>query len=55
MVGGGLQAWQATLHFDRFEQPDPAQAISDADSQIPLGEFALLVERCLAVWRAVRS
>jgi 2-dehydro-3-deoxyphosphooctonate aldolase (KDO 8-P synthase) len=35
--------------------PDPAQAISDADSQIPLGEFALLVERCLAVWRAVRS
>ena len=35
--------------------PDPAQAISDADSQIPLGEFALLVDRCLAVWRAVRS
>jgi 2-dehydro-3-deoxyphosphooctonate aldolase (KDO 8-P synthase) len=35
--------------------PDPAQAISDTDSQIPLGELAPLVERCLAVWRAVRS
>lgn len=35
--------------------PDPAQAISDADSQIPLGEFAPLVGHCLAVWRAVRS
>jgi 2-dehydro-3-deoxyphosphooctonate aldolase (KDO 8-P synthase) len=35
--------------------PDPAHAISDTESQIPLGELARLVERCLAVWRAVRS
>ena len=34
--------------------PDPANAISDAESQLPLGELARLVERCLAVWRAVR-
>ncbi|MDD2763639.1 MAG: 3-deoxy-8-phosphooctulonate synthase [Opitutaceae bacterium] len=35
--------------------PDPAQAISDADSQLPLDELPGFVERCLAVWRAVRD
>jgi len=35
--------------------PDPARAISDAESQIPLGELPALVASCLAVWRAVRS
>jgi 2-dehydro-3-deoxyphosphooctonate aldolase (KDO 8-P synthase) len=34
--------------------PNPAEAISDAASQLPLADFPALVERCLAVWRAVR-
>ena len=34
--------------------PDPAKAISDADSQLPLDELAPLIARCLAIWRAVR-
>jgi len=34
--------------------PDPAKAISDADSQLPLGELAPLIGRCLTIWRAVR-
>ena len=34
--------------------PDPAKAISDAASQIPLGELPELVESLLKVWQAVR-
>lgn len=35
--------------------PDPARAISDAESQIPLAELPALVASCLAVWKAVRA
>jgi 2-dehydro-3-deoxyphosphooctonate aldolase (KDO 8-P synthase) len=35
--------------------PDPAHAISDAESQIPLAELPALVASCLAVWKAVRT
>lgn len=34
--------------------PDPAKAISDAASQIPLGELPQLVESLIKVWQAVR-
>ena len=34
--------------------PRPEEAISDAESQIPLGELPALIASCLAVWRAVR-
>jgi 2-dehydro-3-deoxyphosphooctonate aldolase (KDO 8-P synthase) len=34
--------------------PRPKEAISDAESQIPLAELPALVESCLAVWRTVR-
>ena len=34
--------------------PAPEQAISDADSQLALGTLAVLVDQCLAIWRAVR-
>jgi 2-dehydro-3-deoxyphosphooctonate aldolase (KDO 8-P synthase) len=34
--------------------PDPAKAISDAASQIPLAELPALIASCLAVWSAVR-
>lgn len=34
--------------------PDPANALSDGPSQIPLAEFAALAESCLRVWKAVR-
>ncbi|HKB58232.1 MAG TPA: 3-deoxy-8-phosphooctulonate synthase [Lacunisphaera sp.] len=33
--------------------PDPAKAISDAASQIPLAGLPALIASCLAVWRAV--
>ncbi|MGK0176662.1 MAG: 2-dehydro-3-deoxyphosphooctonate aldolase (KDO 8-P synthase) [Zhongshania aliphaticivorans] len=33
--------------------PNPAKAISDAETQIPLGELAALVESLLRVWKAV--
>jgi 2-dehydro-3-deoxyphosphooctonate aldolase (KDO 8-P synthase) len=35
--------------------PDPARAISDGPSQVPLEQFDELVRSCLRVWRAVRS
>ena len=35
--------------------PDPAKAISDGPSQVPLAEFPALVESCLRVWKAVRA
>ena len=35
--------------------PQPAKAISDGPNMIPLSEFPALIERCLAVWRAVRG
>ncbi len=35
--------------------PDPARAISDGPSQVPLEQFDELVRSCLKVWRAVRS
>lgn len=35
--------------------PEPARAISDAASQIPLAEMPALVDSCLAIWKAVRS
>ena len=34
--------------------PNPAKAISDAQSQIPLADLPALVASCLAVWKAVR-
>ncbi|MEI6860841.1 MAG: 3-deoxy-8-phosphooctulonate synthase [Verrucomicrobiota bacterium] len=34
--------------------PNPAKAISDAQSQIPLAELPPLIASCLAVWKAVR-
>jgi 2-dehydro-3-deoxyphosphooctonate aldolase (KDO 8-P synthase) len=34
--------------------PNPARAISDGPSQIPLGEFPALIASCLRVWRAAR-
>jgi 2-dehydro-3-deoxyphosphooctonate aldolase (KDO 8-P synthase) len=35
--------------------PDPAKAISDGPSQVPLDQFAELVRSCLRVWRSVRG
>ncbi|MGF1449631.1 MAG: 3-deoxy-8-phosphooctulonate synthase [Opitutales bacterium] len=35
--------------------PEPAKALSDGPSQVPLAEFAALVEECLRVWSAVRA
>jgi 2-dehydro-3-deoxyphosphooctonate aldolase (KDO 8-P synthase) len=35
--------------------PDPARALSDGPSQIPLDELPALVASCLRVWRAVRA
>jgi 2-dehydro-3-deoxyphosphooctonate aldolase (KDO 8-P synthase) len=35
--------------------PDPAKAISDAESQLPLAELPGLVASCLRVWKAVRE
>lgn len=35
--------------------PDPEHAISDGPNQIPLGELAALLDRCLAIWRAARG
>ena len=35
--------------------PNPAKAISDAQSQIPLGELPALIASCLAVWKAARG
>ncbi|MFT3829465.1 MAG: 3-deoxy-8-phosphooctulonate synthase [Opitutaceae bacterium] len=34
--------------------PNPAEAISDGPNMVPLGELAGLLDRCLAVWCAVR-
>jgi len=35
--------------------PDPARAISDAASQIPLAELPALIATCVAVWKVVRT
>ncbi len=35
--------------------PDPAKAISDGPSQVPLAEFPALIKDCLRVWRAARG
>ena len=35
--------------------PDPAKAISDAASQIPLAELPALIATCVAVWKTVRA
>jgi len=35
--------------------PQPEAAISDGPNMIPLGELPDLLDRCLAVWRAVRA
>ncbi|MBM3855843.1 MAG: 3-deoxy-8-phosphooctulonate synthase [Verrucomicrobia bacterium] len=35
--------------------PEPDRAISDGPNMVPLGELPALVDRCLAVWRAVRG
>jgi 2-dehydro-3-deoxyphosphooctonate aldolase (KDO 8-P synthase) len=35
--------------------PDPANAISDGPSMVPLDEMPDLLAQCLAVWKAVRS
>ncbi len=34
--------------------PDPDNAVSDGPNMVPLAELGELLERCLAVWRAVR-
>jgi len=34
--------------------PDPAHAISDGPSQVPLAQFPALIASCLRVWRAAR-
>jgi 2-dehydro-3-deoxyphosphooctonate aldolase (KDO 8-P synthase) len=34
--------------------PDPANAISDAASQVPLNELPILIESLLRVWQALR-
>jgi len=34
--------------------PDPARAISDGPSQVPLNELPALIASCLRVWNAVR-
>ncbi len=35
--------------------PNPANAISDGPNMVPLSELTGVIERCLAVWRAVRA
>jgi 2-dehydro-3-deoxyphosphooctonate aldolase (KDO 8-P synthase) len=35
--------------------PEPAKAISDAASQIPLAELEGFLRRCLAIWQAARG
>jgi len=35
--------------------PDPARAVSDGPSMVPLAELEPLIDSCLAVWRAVRE
>jgi len=35
--------------------PDPARAVSDGPSQVPLAEFPALVESCLRIWKAARA
>ncbi|MDX2112016.1 MAG: 3-deoxy-8-phosphooctulonate synthase [Verrucomicrobiota bacterium] len=35
--------------------PNPAEAISDAATQIPCAEFPAVIESCLRIWRAVRG
>jgi 2-dehydro-3-deoxyphosphooctonate aldolase (KDO 8-P synthase) len=35
--------------------PDPARALSDGPSQIPLAEFPALIAACLRIWRATRE
>jgi len=35
--------------------PDPSKAISDGPSQVPLDQFAELVQSCLRIWRAARA
>jgi 2-dehydro-3-deoxyphosphooctonate aldolase (KDO 8-P synthase) len=35
--------------------PDPAKALSDGPSQIPLAEFPALIQSALRIWRAARG
>ncbi len=35
--------------------PDPANAVSDAASQLPLGELAAVLEHCVTIWHASRT
>jgi 2-dehydro-3-deoxyphosphooctonate aldolase (KDO 8-P synthase) len=35
--------------------PDPARAISDGPSQVPLAEFPQLITSCMHIWRAARG
>jgi len=35
--------------------PNPAKAISDGPSQVPLADFSVLVESCLRIWKATRN
>lgn len=35
--------------------PEPARAISDAASQIPLAEMPGLIDSCIAIWKALRG
>lgn len=35
--------------------PDPGNAISDKDSQLPLAEFAVLAEKCLRLWQHLKT
>lgn len=35
--------------------PDPANAISDGPNMVPLDELSSLIDRCLGVWKLVRT
>ena len=35
--------------------PNPAEAISDGPNMVPLAEMPALVEKCVAIWKLVRS
>ena len=53
LAKAALAAGADGLFFETH--PNPAEAISDGPNMVPLAEFAGLIDRCLAVWRAVRA
>ena len=53
LAKAALAAGADGLFFETH--PNPAEAISDGPNMVPLSEFSGLIDRCLAVWRAVRA